>query len=89
MAKPLHSQIVERARSLITDEEHWCRGYLAQDASGLSILPTSTRAVKHCGLGAVLAAATSSHMTSMLHMSLPTKPCVHITAQPHLSTSTT
>ena len=57
MAKPLHSQIVERARSLITDEEHWCRGYLAQDASGLSILPTSTRAVKHCGLGAVLAAA--------------------------------
>ena len=57
MAKPLRSQIVERARSLIVDEQHWCRGHLAQSASGLSVFPTSASAVKRCGLGAVIAAA--------------------------------
>jgi hypothetical protein len=57
MAKPLQFQIVERARALIADEQHWCRGHLAQGASGLSIFPTSTRAVKRCALGAVIAAA--------------------------------
>ena len=31
MAKPLQSQIVEMARSLIADKQHWCRGHLAQD----------------------------------------------------------
>jgi hypothetical protein len=28
MAKPLKLQIVERARALIADEQHWCRGEL-------------------------------------------------------------
>ena len=57
MAKPLQLQIVERARALIADEQHWCRGVLAQDASGASVLATSASAVKRCGLGAVIAAA--------------------------------
>ena len=57
MAKPLHSQIVVRARSLIANEQHWCRGHLAQTASGLSVSPISASAVKRCGLGAVIAAA--------------------------------
>jgi hypothetical protein len=57
MAKPLKVQIVERARALIADERHWCRGLLAQDASGASVFPTSASAVKRCGLGAVIAAA--------------------------------
>ena len=29
MAKPLQFQILERARALIADEQHWCRGLLA------------------------------------------------------------
>jgi hypothetical protein len=57
MAKPLQFQIVERARALIADEQRWCRGHLAQTASGLSVFPTSATAVKRCGLGAVIAAA--------------------------------
>ena len=57
MAKPLQFQIVEKARALIADEQHWCRGVLAQDASGASVLATSASAVKRCGLGAVMAAA--------------------------------
>lgn len=57
MAKPLQFQIVERARALITDEQRWCRGVLAEDATGASVFPTSASAVKRCGLGAVIAAA--------------------------------
>jgi hypothetical protein len=57
MANPLQVQIVEKARALIADEQHWCRGLLAQDASGASVLATSASAVKRCGLGAVVAAA--------------------------------
>ena len=57
MAKPLQIQIVERARALIADEQHWCRGHLAQDESGVGIFATSDRAVKRCALGAVIAAA--------------------------------
>ena len=57
MAKPLQFQIVEKARALIADEQHWCRGVLAQDAIGASVSATSASAVKRCGLGAVIAAA--------------------------------
>ncbi len=57
MAKPIQFQVVERARALIADEQHWCRGHLAQSASGLSVYPTSATAVKRCGLGAMIAAA--------------------------------
>ena len=57
MAKPLQFQIVERARALITDEQRWCRGVLAEDATGASVFPSSAGAVKRCGLGAVIAAA--------------------------------
>ena len=57
MAKPLQLQIVERARALIADEQRWCRGVLAEDATGASVYPTSACAVKRCGLGAVIAAA--------------------------------
>ena len=46
MAKPLKIQIVERARALIADEQHWCRGVLAEDATGASVFPTSASAVK-------------------------------------------
>jgi hypothetical protein len=57
MSKPLKFQIVEQARSLIVDEQHWCRGQLAEDAGGAGVFPTSANAVKRCGLGAVIAAA--------------------------------
>ena len=57
MAKPLQIQIVERARALIADEQHWCRGQLAEDATRDSVFPTSASAVRRCGLGAVIAAA--------------------------------
>ena len=57
MSGPLKVQIVERARALIADEQHWCRGHLAQDENGVAVFPTSANAVKRCGLGALMAAA--------------------------------
>ncbi len=57
LSRPLKIQIVERARALIADEQHWCRRHLAEDGNGVSVSPTSTSAVKRCGLGAVIAAA--------------------------------
>ena len=57
MARPLPIQVVEGARALIADEQHWCRGELARDVNGEEVCPTSASAVKRCALGAVIAAA--------------------------------
>jgi len=57
MAKPLKFQIIERAKELIQDERHWCRGYLGINASGDSADPTTGEAVRRCALGALVAAA--------------------------------
>ena len=86
IAKPLQFQIVERARALIADEHRWCRGVLAEDATGASVFPTSASAVKHCGLGAVIAAAYQL-TPDFDAANEPTRPCVHITAQPRLPRS--
>jgi hypothetical protein len=57
MSRPLKLQIVEQARALIADESHWCRGELARDMNGVGICPTFDRAMKRCGLGALIMAA--------------------------------
>jgi hypothetical protein len=57
VSRPLKLQIVEQARALIADEQHWCRRHLAEDVNGASVSPTFAGAVKRCGLGAVVAAA--------------------------------
>ena len=57
MSKTLKHQIVEKARALIQDDWHWCRGELARDMNALSVCPTDTRAVRRCALGALIAAA--------------------------------
>jgi len=57
MSRPLKVQIVELARTLIADEQHWCRNELARDARGMDVCPLSESAVKRCALGALLTAA--------------------------------
>jgi hypothetical protein len=57
VSRPLKVQIVERARHLIADEAHWCRGELALDANGVGVCPMSDGAVKRCGLGALIMGA--------------------------------
>jgi hypothetical protein len=57
LSRSLKFQIVERARELIADEQHWCRRHFGEDANGVAVSPTSAKAVKRCALGAVIAAA--------------------------------
>jgi hypothetical protein len=57
MSRSLKTQIVERARALIADEQHWCPRHFGEDANGFPVSPTSDTAIKWCGLGAVIAAA--------------------------------
>jgi hypothetical protein len=57
LSRPLKVQVVEQARALIADEQHWCRRHLALDKNGVVVSPTSALAVKRCALGAVIAAA--------------------------------
>jgi hypothetical protein len=57
LSKPLKMRIVELARALIADEQHWCLRHLALDKNGIVVGPTSPRAVRRCALGAVIAAA--------------------------------
>ena len=57
MSRSLKFQIVEQARALIADEKHWSRHHLGEDVNGLAVSTTSAKAVKRCGLGAVIAAA--------------------------------
>jgi hypothetical protein len=57
MSRPLKLQIVERARALIADEQHWCRRHLGEDVNGVAVSATSANAVKRCTLGALIAAA--------------------------------
>jgi hypothetical protein len=57
MSKSLKVQVIEKARALIEDERHWCRGELARDINALSICPTDSRAERRCALGALITAA--------------------------------
>ncbi|MGD0532706.1 MAG: hypothetical protein ABSA62_10670 [Methyloceanibacter sp.] len=50
MSKSLKVQLVEKARALIEDERHWCRGELARDVNALSVCPTDSRAERRCAL---------------------------------------
>jgi hypothetical protein len=57
MSKPLKLQIIEKARALIQDERHWCRGELARDQDGFSVDATDSNAIRRCALGALVSAA--------------------------------
>src|SRR4029453_12499960 len=57
MSRPLKVQIVERARALIADEQHWSRRHLGEDVNGVAVSATSANAVKRCALGALIAAS--------------------------------
>ena len=55
MAKPLHYQIITRARAIITDERHWTPSYRARtNAKKLKLVsPDDPRARRFCATGAI------------------------------------
>ena len=58
MSKPLHHQIVTRARQLISDPARWTRGELAKRKNGLPIEPSDPEAYRFCAIGALTRAAS-------------------------------
>jgi hypothetical protein len=57
MSKPLTRPIIERARALIADGDHWCRAALAKDERGRQVDPTGAIARQWCAFGALIAAS--------------------------------
>jgi hypothetical protein len=88
MSMPVKVQILERARVLIEDERHWCRGDLARDAMGFSVSPTDSNAQQRCALGALMAAAcefaTDGHLAHDL-AATAMRPLVGATSLTHIN----
>ena len=57
MSKPIHIEIIEKARSLIQDEKQWCRSEMAFDRYGTPVCATNDAAIKWRAYGALEAAA--------------------------------
>jgi hypothetical protein len=57
MSRPLHHQIVARAREIITDPERWTQCELAVRKDGRCAEPTAADAVAFCAVGALERAA--------------------------------
>jgi hypothetical protein len=88
MAKPVRAQILERARSLIEDERHWCPGDLARDATGHPVDPTNSSAEQRCALGALVAAANEHTSDPDLARYLATtamRPLIGATSLTHIN----
>ena len=88
MSKPAKVRVLERARALIEDERHWCRGELARDAMGFSVNPTDRNAEQRCALGALMAAACEFASDAHLAHDLATtamRPFVGATSLTHIN----
>jgi hypothetical protein len=57
MSKPVSAIIMERARELIAEPEHWCRGSYARGKGGVSVSVGDSSARRYCAMGALILAA--------------------------------
>jgi hypothetical protein len=57
MSKPVTVTIMERAREVIADPEHWCRGSFARGRGGVSVSVGDVSARRYCAIGAIILAA--------------------------------
>ncbi len=58
MSKPVPLLIIQRAREIINDEQHWCRGSYARGKAGISVAVNDPDARRYCAMGALLVAAS-------------------------------
>jgi hypothetical protein len=58
MSKPVPLLIIQRAREIISDEQHWCRGSYARGKAGISVAVNDPDAHRYCAMGALLLAAS-------------------------------
>jgi hypothetical protein len=57
MAKPLQTQIIERALEIVSDEARWTRGAMARNKLGHSCSAWDQEATRFCAVGAINRAA--------------------------------
>jgi hypothetical protein len=57
MSKPVSIRMIEKARELIAEPEHWCRGSYARGKGGASVPVMDRSAQRHCAMGALILAA--------------------------------
>jgi hypothetical protein len=58
MSKPVPLIVIQRAREIISDEQHWCRGSYARGKAGISVAVNDPEARRYCAMGALLLAAS-------------------------------
>jgi len=56
MAKPILTQIIERARTYVANRAHWTRYTLALTGNNRDCEPTDAKAVRFCAYGALVRA---------------------------------
>jgi hypothetical protein len=81
MAKPIITQVVERARTLIANEATWCQGSFAEGADGYRCDAYDPRAVRFCAYGALQRAAYQLVGTTVLAEQFSQKAAVAITGR--------
>ena len=59
MAKPIFTQIIERARAYVAVRSHWTRYTLALTGNNRDCEPTDAKASRFCAYGALVRAALS------------------------------
>ena len=60
MSKPVPLLIIQRARDLISDKEHWCLGCYARGKGGFPVHFANRDASRYCAMGALLLAASEA-----------------------------
>jgi hypothetical protein len=75
MSRPLHHQVVTRARQIITDSAHWQQGELASQRDYTPTDPTDGDAYRYCAVGAIRRAAFETapghqHLSSHVQVAL-------------------
>lgn len=58
MSKPVPLLIVQRARDIISDEQHWCQGCYARGKAGNVVMVNDPNASRYCAMGALIVAAS-------------------------------
>ena len=57
MSKPIPAIVIQRAREIISDEQHWCRGSYARGRAGAPVSINHPDARRYCAMGALMLAA--------------------------------
>jgi hypothetical protein len=70
MSKPVPLIVIQRAREIISDEQHWCQGTYALSNGDFPISANNPSARRYCAMGALRVAAAEVCSDAMAANSL-------------------